>query len=192
VKRRGFILPQSTKSAWLPGGTKVNFLLAFARGSCHKRSTVRLEAHRPQVQEGHSIGSFGVWKAQPQFWNDLELPQRDDFRRVGGSRRFWIEVNRSLRILKTTHKRGTAGNDFPQCAHKKKEKVMKEQGVVKWFNGAKGYGFIQRSSGEDVFVHFSAIQENGYKTLNEGDSVEFECQQGPKGLSAANVSRVIG
>ncbi|MGC1422722.1 MAG: cold-shock protein [Terracidiphilus sp.] len=69
---------------------------------------------------------------------------------------------------------------------------MKEQGVVKWFNGAKGYGFIQRSSGEDVFVHFSAIQENGYKTLNEGDPVEFECQQGPKGLSAANVSRVVG
>jgi len=67
---------------------------------------------------------------------------------------------------------------------------MKEQGVVKWFNGAKGYGFIQRSSGEDVFVHFSAIQEDGYKTLNEGEAVEFECQQGPKGLSAANVARV--
>ncbi len=71
-----------------------------------------------------------------------------------------------------------------------KEKCMKEQGVVKWFNGAKGYGFIQRSTGEDVFVHFSAIQENGYKTLNEGESVEFECQQGPKGLNAANVLRV--
>ena len=67
---------------------------------------------------------------------------------------------------------------------------MKEQGVVKWFNGAKGYGFIQRSSGEDVFVHFSAILENGYKTLNKGEAVEFECQQGPKGLSAANVNRV--
>jgi CspA family cold shock protein len=67
---------------------------------------------------------------------------------------------------------------------------MKEQGVVKWFNGAKGYGFIQRSSGEDVFVHFSAIQEEGYKTLNEGEAVEFECQQGPKGLNAANVMRV--
>ena len=66
---------------------------------------------------------------------------------------------------------------------------MKEQGVVKWFNGAKGYGFIQRSTGEDVFVHFSAIQEKGYKTLNEGESVEFELQQGPKGLSAANVLR---
>lgn len=66
---------------------------------------------------------------------------------------------------------------------------LKETGVVKWFNGAKGYGFIQRSTGEDVFVHFSAIQENGYESLNEGDAVEFECQQGPKGLNAANVMR---
>jgi CspA family cold shock protein len=64
---------------------------------------------------------------------------------------------------------------------------VREQGVVKWFNGAKGYGFIQRSSGEDVFVHFSAIQQDGYKTLKEGDAVEFECQQGPKGLNAVNV-----
>jgi CspA family cold shock protein len=66
---------------------------------------------------------------------------------------------------------------------------VKENGVVKWFNGAKGYGFIQRSSGEDVFVHFSAIQDSGYRTLNEGEAVEFECTQGPKGLSAANVVR---
>ena len=65
-----------------------------------------------------------------------------------------------------------------------------EQGTVKWSNDAKGYGFISRQSGEDVFVHFSAIQENGYKTLNEGESVEFECQQGPKGLNAATVIRV--
>ena len=67
---------------------------------------------------------------------------------------------------------------------------MREKGTVKWFNGAKGYGFIQRSTGEDVFVHFSAIQENGYRTLNEGDAVEFEVQQGPKGLQAANVVRL--
>ena len=60
-------------------GTKVNFLLAFGPGSCHKRSTVRREAHRPQVQEGHSIGSFGVREAQPQFRIDFELPQRDIF-----------------------------------------------------------------------------------------------------------------
>ena len=65
---------------------------------------------------------------------------------------------------------------------------VKESGVVKWFNGAKGYGFIQRSTGEDVFVHFSAIQGDGYKTLNEGQAVEFEVTRGPKGLQAANVT----
>ena len=67
---------------------------------------------------------------------------------------------------------------------------MKEKGTVKWFNGAKGYGFIQRSTGEDVFVHFSAIQESGYRSLNEGETVEFELTEGPKGLQAANVARV--
>jgi CspA family cold shock protein len=67
--------------------------------------------------------------------------------------------------------------------------VNKEKGTVKWFNGAKGYGFIQRSTGEDVFVHFSVIQENGYRTLNEGEVVEFELLKGPKGLQAANVIR---
>lgn len=66
----------------------------------------------------------------------------------------------------------------------------REQGVVKWFNAAKGYGFIQRQSGEDVFVHFSAIQMDGYKSLNEGQLVEFEVKQGPKGLQAENVSAV--
>ncbi len=63
-----------------------------------------------------------------------------------------------------------------------------EQGTVKWFNAAKGYGFIQRQSGEDVFVHFSAIQSEGYKTLNEGQAVEFEVKQGPKGLQAERVT----
>jgi CspA family cold shock protein len=67
---------------------------------------------------------------------------------------------------------------------------VKEQGTVKWFNGAKGYGFIQRSTGEDVFVHFSAIQESGYRSLNEGETVEFEVSTGPKGLQAANVARI--
>ena len=65
-----------------------------------------------------------------------------------------------------------------------------EQGTVKWFNGAKGYGFISRKSGEDVFVHFRAIAGDGYKNLNEGDMVEFEVETGPKGLQAANVSKV--
>lgn len=72
-----------------------------------------------------------------------------------------------------------------------KEQSVREQGTVKWFNGAKGYGFIQRSTGEDVFVHFSAIQANGYRTLNEGETVEFDLNQGPKGLQASNVSRIV-
>jgi CspA family cold shock protein len=62
-----------------------------------------------------------------------------------------------------------------------------EKGIVKWFNAAKGYGFIQRESGPDVFVHFSAIQAEGYRTLEEGTKVEFEVKQGPKGLQAENV-----
>jgi CspA family cold shock protein len=65
---------------------------------------------------------------------------------------------------------------------------LREQGTVKWFNASKGYGFIQRQSGEDVFVHFSAIQSDGYKSLNDGQAVEFEVTRGPKGLQATNVS----
>ncbi|HLF48993.1 MAG TPA: cold-shock protein [Methylomirabilota bacterium] len=64
------------------------------------------------------------------------------------------------------------------------------QGSVKWFNDAKGYGFISQEDGEDVFVHFSAIQASGFKSLTEGDKVEFEVTKGPKGLQAANVRKV--
>lgn len=67
--------------------------------------------------------------------------------------------------------------------------MVKEKGKVKWFNNAKGFGFIQRSTGEDVFVHFSAISMNGYRSLDEGVEVEFEVKQGPKGLMAENVMR---
>ena len=63
------------------------------------------------------------------------------------------------------------------------------EGRVKWFNDSKGYGFIEQDGGEDVFVHFSAIQGNGFKSLAEGDSVTFEVAQGPKGLQAANVTK---
>ncbi|MCD6165608.1 cold-shock protein [candidate division KSB1 bacterium] len=64
-----------------------------------------------------------------------------------------------------------------------------EKGVVKWFNEAKGYGFIQRESGNDVFVHYNAIVGDGFKSLNEGDHVQFEVERGPKGFQATNVSK---
>ena len=70
------------------------------------------------------------------------------------------------------------------------QSVKREQGKVKWFNDAKGYGFIQRASGSDVFVHHSAIQGSGFKSLKEGESVEFTVAEGPKGPHAENVVKV--
>jgi cold shock protein len=67
---------------------------------------------------------------------------------------------------------------------------MRSTGTVKWFNDAKGYGFISRSEGDDVFVHHSAIQGGGFKTLSEGQSVEFDVMDGPKGKQAANVVKL--
>ena len=69
---------------------------------------------------------------------------------------------------------------------------MSKSGVVKWFNNSKGYGFLTDENGADVFVHFSAIQSDGYKTLKQGDSVEFDAIEGEKGLQAQNVRKVSG
>jgi cold shock protein len=65
-----------------------------------------------------------------------------------------------------------------------------EKGTVKWFNATKGFGFISRDGKEDIFVHYKAIDGKGYKSLNEGDEVEFEIEEGPKGMQAANVKKV--
>ena len=65
-----------------------------------------------------------------------------------------------------------------------------EKGTVKWFNRSKGYGFIAREDGDDVFVHYNAIEGEGYKSLDEGDRVQFEIGQGPKGLQANKVSKL--
>jgi CspA family cold shock protein len=76
--------------------------------------------------------------------------------------------------------------------HDRRRIKMSERvtGTVKWFNASKGYGFIERQGGPDVFVHFSAIQTDGFRTLQEGQKVEFTIEQGPKGLQAANVVAV--
>jgi CspA family cold shock protein len=66
-----------------------------------------------------------------------------------------------------------------------------QRGVVKWFNDAKGFGFIEHTSGKDVFVHYSVIQSDGFKTLKDGEQVEYEIKEGPKGLHAMRVQRLI-
>jgi cold shock protein len=71
-----------------------------------------------------------------------------------------------------------------------KETQEMAEGTVKWFNDAKGFGFIEQDQGPDVFVHFSAIQTEGFKSLSEGDRVSFEVVQGPKGPQAANVRKI--
>jgi len=67
---------------------------------------------------------------------------------------------------------------------------MRERGQVKWFNGSKGFGFITREQGSDVFVHFSAIQGSGFRNLDEGEAVEFDVEQSAKGPHATNVTRI--
>jgi CspA family cold shock protein len=71
-----------------------------------------------------------------------------------------------------------------------RERIVVAEGTVKWFSNEKGYGFIQQDGGEDVFVHFSEIQGDGYRTLNEGQRVEFEVVQGNKGLQASGVRSI--
>src|ERR1700752_1980053 len=73
---------------------------------------------------------------------------------------------------------------------KKEQTDNMEQGTVKWFNDAKGYGFISRQNGDDVFVHFSAIQAGGFRSLQEGQAVQFEVTKGPKGWQAENVNAI--
>jgi len=79
------------------------------------------------------------------------------------------------------------GGSVPEPSFERSKEEALAQGTVKWFSNEKGYGFIEREEGDDVFVHFSAINMEGYKTLTEGQRVEFEIVQGDKGLQAANV-----
>jgi len=93
------------------------------------------------------------------------------------------------RFYLTARRDTTAPHPFFRFAQEAKmsERV---QGTVKWFNASKGYGFISREGGPDVFVHFSAIQGDGFRNLEEGQHVEFTVEKGPKGLQAANVKAI--
>jgi CspA family cold shock protein len=83
-----------------------------------------------------------------------------------------------------------ASDSSQQTIQNRKKETPMETGTVKWFNDAKGFGFISRQSGEDVFVHFSAIQAGGFRSLQEGQQVQFDVTKGPKGLQAENVKPV--
>jgi CspA family cold shock protein len=94
-------------------------------------------------------------------------------RRLGG---FFVDRPRRFAQDQLSHKQGVTDTV-----------TEKETGTVKWFNEAKGYGFIARDAGEDVFVHYSAIEQEGFRTLHEEQRVEFAVEQGPKGLQATHV-----
>jgi CspA family cold shock protein len=87
--------------------------------------------------------------------------------------------------------RGWFTDAAPRQRHSKQgRRTMRITGKVKWFNNAKGYGFIERDGGSDVFVHYSAIQGDGFRSLEEGQAVEFEIVDGPKGPQAGNVTKI--
>jgi CspA family cold shock protein len=90
-------------------------------------------------------------------------------------------------LLGCKNVRGYSRTNLKRSIRRKKNMV---NGTVKWFNDSKGFGFLEQEGGDDVFVHFSAIAGDGFKSLAEGDSVTFELVKGPKGLQAANVVRV--
>ena len=85
--------------------------------------------------------------------------------------------------------RGATTRQVRVIRTRRQQEIQVARGTVKWFNEAKGFGFISQADGEDVFVHFSAIQGDGFKTLAEGETLEFDVTRGPKGLQAANVRK---
>ena len=107
--------------------------------------------------------------------------------RTGGSSidtrgiRFWLLCSTAFCTVQL------ADNPLIEFAISYQRERNMEQGTVKWFNDAKGFGFLSRENGEDVFVHFSAIQSNGFKSLQEGQAVQFNVTKGPKGWQAENV-----
>jgi CspA family cold shock protein len=107
--------------------------------------------------------------------------------------RLTLEFLRSIQYLRLTQRVTCLQKILKVSALHQEEKEQSnnmETGTVKWFNDAKGYGFISRQNGEDVFVHFSAIQASGFRSLQEGQQVQFDVVKGPKGWQAENVKSV--
>ena len=105
---------------------------------------------------------------------------------------FWLKKQKELFfpvVTERTLRHATRKSTITQLISTK-DKIIMLEGTVKWFNEAKGFGFLEQEGGKDVFVHYSAIVSDGFKTLNEGDRVQFEITEGPKGPAAANVSKI--
>jgi cold shock protein len=98
-----------------------------------------------------------------------------------------LEPNRATAALASNKQDSASGRSDSSSAIQSRKHDQMEQGTVKWFNDAKGFGFISRQNGEDVFVHYSAINSSGFKSLQEGQAVQFNVVKGPKGWQAADV-----
>jgi cold shock protein len=99
-----------------------------------------------------------------------------------------LEPNRACAVARPTKQDSASGcSDSSSAIQSQEIRISMEQGTVKWFNDAKGFGFISRQNGEDVFVHYSAINTSGFKSLQEGQAVQFNVVKGPKGWQAADV-----
>jgi cold shock protein len=129
------------------------------------------------------------WRRACRVRRDLHYPSgfghfdpNEEFHTAGGFSENCIEGEDRRMIQRWPRPPGTVAPPW--------EAVKMALGTVKWFNDAKGYGFISRSDGKDVFVHYSSISGDGFRTLNQGQNVEYEEQQGPKGLFAAKVMKM--
>jgi CspA family cold shock protein len=119
--------------------------------------------------------------------------ENESFSWVGTSNGYQLSLIHPLFMVGSANQRNplSPASDSSQQKFKTKETGnTMEQGTVKWFNDAKGFGFISRQSGDDVFVHFSAIQAGGFRSLQEGQTVQFDVTKGPKGFQAENVRSV--